>query len=126
MAEINNLKELEERGCLELGDIVNFTVNKEIIGYKVKTLSHRAYLCSNGNTGSNCVIFEVLELDKFKMAERVYGYKPVNSYDTTKVWPETRKEDYLALTRLVKELYKIIEEKEIKYTKYNRFEIMDI
>ena len=126
MAEINSLKELEERGCLELGDIVNFTVNEEIIGYKVKGLSNRTYLCSHVTCGSNCIIFEVLELDKLKIAERAYEYKISFFYIFEGAWPETRKDDFPTLTRLVKELYKIIEEKEIKYTKYNRFEIMDI
>ncbi|KKM04412.1 hypothetical protein LCGC14_1764530, partial [marine sediment metagenome] len=35
-------------------------------------------------------------------------------------------EDFPALTRLVKELYLIIEEKEMTFTKFTRFEIMEI
>ncbi len=126
MAEINNLEELEKRNCLELYDKVKFTVNEETIGYEVKKLSHRTYLCNDGCNGSNCLIFDILKLDKFKIAERVYGYTAVNSYDTSKVWPEAKTDDLPALTKLVKELYKIIKEKEFKYTKFTRFEIMDI
>ena len=126
MTEINNLKELEERGCLEIGDIVNFTVNKEIIGYKVKKrLLGKTYLCDYITVDNNCIIFEVLELDKYEIAEKIYEYKIVSTC-FSRAWPETKEKDYPALTRLVKELYKIIEEKDKVYTKYNRFEIMDI
>ncbi len=127
MTEINNLKELEEYGELKIFDKVSFHINKDIIKYEVKTLIGSAYLCNNHGMGSsNCIIFDVLDIDKYETAERIYRYKALNASDINKVWPEARDGDFPALTKLVKELYLIIEEKEVKYTKYNRFEIMDI
>ena len=41
-------------------------------------------------------------------------------------WPETKIDNFPALTRLVAELYRIIEERKSKFTKFTRFEIMDI
>ena len=115
MSIITCLKELNEKGCLEYKDEVIFTVNEETIEYTVTN----CYLHNYPN--HNYRIFRILELDKSKLAEKIYGYRIKTGY-----WPPSKTGDYPALTRLVKELYKTIEEKEIKYTKYNRFEIMDI
>ena len=114
---ITNLKELEERKELQLDDIVIFTIKKEILKYYVysKFLNHDVH---------NNRIFDILELnknDKDKLAEKIYGYE-INSGD----WPESKKNDFPALTRLVKELYLIIEKREKVYTKFTRFEIMEI
>ena len=115
MTTITCLKELNKRKCLELDDIVIFTVNEETIEYTVTN----CYLHNYRN--HNFRIFRILELDKSKLAVKTYGYKIDTGF-----WPESKINDYPALTRLVKELYTIIEEREIKYTKFNRFEIMDI
>ncbi len=112
---ITCLKELEERGILQLSDIVEFTVNKEIIKYYV-------WLRFLNTKGNNNKIFEILEIDdKYELAEKAYRYKA-----TEHQWPESKDNDFPALTRLVKELYLIIEEKEIVFTKFTRFEIMEI
>ncbi len=114
---ITNLKELKKRKELQLNDIIIFTIKKEILKYYVysKFLNHDVH---------NNIIFDILELnknDKDKLAEKIYGYE-INSGD----WPESKENDFPALTRLVKELYLIIEEREPVFTKFTRFEIMDI
>ncbi len=118
MAVITCLKELEERRELQNNDIVKFTVkNKEIIEYNV-------WLSFLNTTDNNNKIFKILEIsdiDKYKLAEKIYGYKP-----TKDQWPESENNDFPALTRLVKELYLIIKKREPVYTKFTRFEIMDI
>ncbi len=129
--KITNLKELEERGILEHKDIVEFIVNKEIIKYKVEIQFAPAefiYLNTMGsNLYTNIEIFDILKLDKEKIATKIYGYKPLYSNGINeRSWPETKDNDYPALTILVKELYLIIEEKETVFTKFTRFEIMEI
>ena len=121
MSKITCLKELNKRKYLELDDIVKFTINEKIIEYTVQI----DYLLNNNINYDNDEIFKILELDKNKMAEKAYGYKPTNSTSNIFHWPEVDN-DLPALTRLVKELYKAIEERKPKYTKYNRFEIIDI
>jgi len=124
--EITCLKELTKRKCLEYGDIIKFIINEEIIEYRVRSnwLGKVRYKKDKHNDE----IFRILDIDKFKMAEKEYGYKSpnINSLNADINWPETVREDYPALTRLVRELCIIIEERKPKYTKYNRFEIMDI
>ncbi len=122
MSIITCLKELEERRILELEDIVEFTINKEILGYKVQTkfLMHTI-------DSQNDYIFNILKINKINIAEKTYRYKIDNEFSYyNDFWPYSKKDDFPALTRLVKELYRIIEEKEFKYTKFTRFEIMEI
>ncbi len=128
IAEITCLRELEERGILEYHDIVEFIVGeKTIIKHKVKS-------CFLDNSKSirteyNDEIFRILNIDdKWKIAEKIYKYEPTNkkTHTTLDQWPETKIKDYLTLTKLVAELYRIIEEQEPKYTKFTRFEIMEI
>ncbi len=121
MSEITSLKELEEKGILEYGDIVEFTVKETIVEYRVS----ENYLY-NYSSNHNDKIFRILEIDKFKLAEKIYNYKPFNidSIFSDVNWPETKNKDFFALTRLVKELYLRIEKP--VFTKFTRFEIMEI
>ena len=112
---INNLEELEEYRELKHDYVVIFTVDEQIIKYEVRnTFLHR-------NEFFNNKIFHILKLNKYEIAEKKYGYKVDHG-----AWPETEPDDYPALTKLVKELYRIIEKKDKIYTKFSRFEIMDI
>ena len=110
--KITNLKELNKRKTLELGDEVEFHLKDEVIEYEVKTWFLSSY------DHDNDFIFTKLELDGWDLAEKYYGYTAGGG-----CWPNARHSDYEALTRLVKRLYEIIERKEpIK----SRFEILDI
>ena len=80
---------------LEYGDTVIF---KDITYTVQKTFLS----CS----GCNDKIFQDLKISKFDIAEQAYGYCSFGGD-----WPECSKDDYSALTRLVIELYKIIEGK---------------
>ncbi len=117
MSTITNLKELNKRKCLKYEDKVIFTVKEQKITYEVK----ETFLSNKNN--SNNKIFMILNIDKSIIAEKTYGYE---TRSMTSDWPTSITSDFPALTRLVRELYIIIEEKEPKYTPYNRFEIMDI
>ena len=121
IATITCLKELNKRRCLEFYDKVVFTTNEEEITYEVGD----NYLNNTGEvkSGKNDKIFRILKLKKYEIAEKAYGYKVISDISD---WPTSEHEDYPALTRLVRKLYTIIEKRDIKYTKYNRFEIMDI
>ena len=119
MTTITNLKELEEREILQLGDYVEFITKEKIVKYIVQydfllNKEHKS-------NGKNEEIFNILEIDRYKLAEKKYGYTTDHGF-----WPDSKQFDYSALTRLVKELYLIIEEKETVYTKFTRFEIMEI
>lgn len=53
-------------------------------------------------------IFKYLGLDAYRFCENCYGYKPLNDpndYD----WPNCKIGDFAALTRVVLELYDIVE-----------------
>ncbi len=116
---ITCLKELEERGELKTQDIIEFTIEKQIIKYHVCNCCLFDHI--NNNVHDNDKIFRLLKIDKYDIATKAYGYKSLAG-----VWPTSRTDDYPALTRLVAELYKIIEKKEPVYTKFTRFEIMEI
>ena len=118
MTTITCLKELEEKRILELDDIVEFTIKGQKIEYKVWA----KFLKTKGDNNNKIFrILEISDIDKYKLAEKIYGYKP-----TKDQWPESENNDFPALTRLVKELYLIIKKREPVYTKFTRFEIMDI
>ncbi len=119
MSIITCLKELNKRGCLENYDTVIFIVDKQIIEYKV--MSNYLHCRIHNN-----MIFHVLKVNKDQLLERTYGYEPIHFKNALYCWAESKENDYLALTRSIRELYKIIEERNKIYTKYNRFEIMDI
>lgn len=53
--------------------------------------------------GSNSKIFNLHGIDKEALAEQSYGYRPIGGE-----WPSSRDKDYPALTRLVKNIFKII------------------
>ena len=126
MSIITCLKELEERKKLELGDIIEFTIEKQIIKYEVKC----TYLqnIKSETTDYNDEVFRILEINnKREMAKKAYNDKNFHVniiYDSH--WPETKIDNFPALTRLVKELYLIIREREPIFTKFTRFEIMEI
>ena len=130
MTTITCLKELEERRELERGDIIIFIVNKEILKYKIEEIhiNKNIYLYNTISSGGNDKIFRILEINKSKLAKKIYGYEAANInsafYDIN--WAEAKENDYPALTRLITELYRIIEERETVFTKFTRFEIMDI
>ena len=119
---ITCLKELEEKGTLEYKDIVEFTIKEQIIKYKVLNF----YLSNiKGNVYDNDEIFKILEIDKIITTEKAYNCKIINisAFDPG-YWPQLENRDFPALTRLVAELYRIIEK--TVYTKFTRFEIMEI
>ncbi len=111
MATIICLKDLKEKGELEYKDIVEFTVEKERIKYKV-------WSCFLNNSQSekdeikNDEIFKILKIDKMKLAEKIYDYKIEGTWSSNNgYWPKSNDNDFPALTNLVAELYKIIEKK---------------
>ncbi len=117
--KIINLKGLEDKKELQFDDIVEFTVKEKIIKYIVK---YDHLLNKDHKRGKlNNEIFRILKIDKYKIAEKAYGYK--QKYG---MWPCSKNEDFPALTRLVAELYIIIEKRKIVFTKFTRFEIMEI
>lgn len=124
-AKITCLKDLEEVKRLAREDIVEFTVGEESVKYDVQCyyLSHFSndYL-------KNDMIFKMLELDKYKFAEKAYGY----DINRKGYWPNSKNYDFEALTKLVKELYKIIEDRWPSVPEgvfepiENRWDILDI
>jgi len=78
------------------------TVILKDIKYSVKS-----QFLQEKNYADNSEIFQVLSIpSKEELAKKAYGYEQKGGD-----WPECEKDDYAALTRLVIELYKIIEGK---------------
>ncbi len=123
---ITCLKELKEKKELQKGDIVKFTVKGQIIQYEVGYL-HLKNLKTENTIKYNDEIFKILNLDKNKLTKKIYKYEPNNSKNCLAgYWPQIKNHDFPALTRLVAELYRIIEKREPIFTKFTRFEIMEI
>ena len=117
--KITNLKELNKRKVLKSNDVVEFHLKDYMFKYRLGNN------CLYIKSYSNDYIFEKLGLDKRKLAEECYGYKPLRDG----AWPIAIHSDYTALTRLVKKLYEIIEEKypvEVFEKIESRFDILDI
>ena len=125
MSTITNLKELEEREILQQNDKVIFTVKKQKIEHEVFPF-FLYNLGSEPELIKNDIIFKILEIDKMKLAKETYKYPINENLKEDGFWPEVENDNYSALTKLVKELYIIIEKKETIYTKFTRFEIMEI
>ena len=106
---ITCLKELNEKGCLENKDEVIFNVEEQRIKYKVN-----GFFLINLNSQEfyNDEIFEILKINKAQISEKAYEYDELIKFkDEEGYWPESKDYDFPALTRLVKELYKIIEDR---------------
>ena len=80
---------------LKYGQIVIFTIKCKIYTYLVNP----QHLSSRG-PHSNDQIFAELGLDKYKFCSNCYGYKT-----DCGAWPNSRNEDYAALTRAVEALF---------------------
>ncbi len=111
MAEITCLKELEERGILQEKDIVEFIIKEQVIRYKVQN-THLHNLKSE-ITGYNDEIFNILKINKWEIAEKTYKYEPINkkTHVAPNQWPEVKWKNHPLFTRLVAELYRIIEKR---------------
>ncbi len=126
MSKITNLKELEERRVLQREDIVIFIIKEKIIKYKVNVY-HLDNLKKPSRSEYNDEIFRILKINKAKIIKKAYGENLVNPNTIIEpYWGTLKKENFPALTRLVKELYLIIEKPVNGYTKFTRFEIMEI
>ncbi len=125
MAKITCLRELEEREELQLDDIVIFIVGSKKIQYSVDTFFLTNLSKTSPSILNNDEIFKILKINKNKMAEKIYGHNR-NKEQSIGLWPNSNHHDFSALTRLVAELYKIIEERKPVFTKFTRFEIMEI
>lgn len=98
MAYYNSLNSLGEN-ILKHGDTVDF------IGIKYTVTKNYLH---NQNGKLNDQIFDKLDIKgKYTFCSSRYGY-----IVTTGIWPEYRDHDFPAATRLVKALFKIIEDKE--------------
>lgn len=105
MSIINNLKELNEVGILHIGDYIIFqakcindTLHIDSLHYTVIGSDRGAYLEVDGRC--NNVIFTILDEDGMGFCEKAYGYVPNGGY-----FPYTKKDDFIALTRVVRAIY---------------------
>ena len=85
---------------LNSGDKIIFTIKNKNYIYTV----YPQYLCIK-SSGYNDQIFKDLKLDKFKFCYDYYGYEPDKGD-----WPESKNEDYIALTRVVEALFPYCDE----------------
>lgn len=124
MAEIHNLKELNALGKdLRDDDSIYFTTPENEFKYKVYSSCLFIVADLPNTILLNDVIFKDLNLnkdEKYKLAEKCYGYK-------TNIgnWPSYVDNDYPAAERLIREIYKMLDEINIKPIT-SRFEILDL
>ena len=85
---------------LKKGQKVIFTIKDKNYIYTV----YSQYLCIR-NSDYNDQIFKDLKLDKFKFCSDCYGYASGRGD-----WPESKNEDYAALTRIVEALFSYCDE----------------
>ena len=128
IAEIHNLKELNSLNRdLQCNDFVSFTTKKEIIKYKVNF----SYLLNVNFASTNSIIFNILGMsreEKHSLAEKCYGYKYWGD-DLNCKWPEYKRDDYKALEKLIREIYRRLDDNIIGLEHdsiTSRFEILDL
>ncbi len=140
MAEIHNLKELNKLGRdLRLGDGVCFTTRDKVIKYEIVSQASYGTFLFCGNHDSSLVVdylvFNYLGLDnseKYKLAEKCYRYKSPGFYQShDRNWPVANWGDFLALERLIREIYKMLSDNSVEILDpsqfiTNRFEILDL
>ena len=80
---------------LKYNDTVIFKVNDKQLIYSV---NHNHLNSPDGNDE----IFRLLSLDRYSFATAYYGYR-----NNVGNWPESKKDDMEALSRLVNELFKL-------------------
>lgn len=110
---IKNLKELEAVSVLRDRDDITFKVNCVQGGsidlqYYVVDTDQSAFLALKGGDSDNDIIFRKLDLDKRDFCARAYGYTSTIG----ERWPSAKHNDLEALTRVVRALYKVLENKE--------------
>ena len=127
MAEIHNLKELNELGRdLKHGDYIHFPTKDKVIKYRIM----KRYLYTIYNI--NSYIFNYLGLnvkEKYKLAEKCYGYEPTEMQISGN-WPCSKHSDFFALEGLIREIYKMLGDSSTKINPkdfiLNIFEILDL
>jgi hypothetical protein len=109
MTEYKKYDELKGK-ILAFGDVVYFQELKYEVGYR--------YL-NDKNNYSNSLIFERLGLNKTEFCSKAYGYESdFYVHDlSSRSFPECKSYDYPALTRVVLNLFALIEGKKIKGSK---------
>lgn len=129
MNKVQNLKELEEVELLLKRDIVVFCFKLENGGKGEMT--HRVGQSSSGcfldniDSGNNAKLFTELDIDKIEFCTKSYGYPP----EADGQWPYAKEHDYKAITRVVRDLYMLIEgvQEEVKeIEEVDRFSLMDL
>ncbi len=128
--KIHNLKELNKLNrTFKYGDEVFFTAKSDTIKYYI---AHESLIIMGGSA-NNAMIFDYLDLnvhDKYKLAERCYGYRLPDVREFASNWPGCKYNDNPALERLIREIYKILGDNSVKVNKEelitNRFKILDL
>lgn len=91
----------------ETGEFIEYFVYREHLKVKNDEYSEKKL---------NDIIFKKLNLNKVEICTSFYEYKPVDNIDAD-WWPESKNQDYGALTRVVLELFRLLEEeKQLKET----------
>ncbi len=134
MAIIYNLKELNGLGRdLKEWDWIYFTTKDKVIKYKV--IGHMSGGCflNYYDNYNNAIIFNYLDLnmnDRYQLAKKYYRYTAIDVLSVNS-WPECKFNDFPALERLIREIYKRLGDNSTeildpKNMITSRFEILDL
>lgn len=97
---INSLKELEARGYVQYGDIINITINGKVYQHDICESYVEVYGYSNAVLLD--AVFE--QGNPYKAAEEAYGYLPSGG-----TWPTYRRGDYPGAYRLLVKAWRRLE-----------------
>jgi len=125
MAEIHNLKELNELGRdLKLDDNIHFKAENIKLTYTISETFVGIFQANRYNS----TIFKYLGLnttERYELANKCYGYSSRSGG-----WPTFTRYDYKAAERLIREIYKLLkDDSEVIDPKdriMSRFDILDI
>jgi len=133
MAEIHNLKDLNELGRdLKCQDIICFDIEG---GDSFRYVVHIHYLNNDDGSQDNSVIFNYLTLDikeTLECVKKYYGYSAINVALYKRypdIWPEYKIDDFKAVERLIREIYRLLGDESVSDPKeriISRFDILDI
>jgi hypothetical protein len=83
---------------LEENEKIEFTLKGQNFQYTIQP----SFISINAHRMNNDHIFKILDLDKFKICKKAFGYEPKYEYEVGSSYcPECKEGDYKALTKLV-------------------------
>lgn len=89
-----------EDSIVHFGDLVVFNLPHKDLFYYVRS----NYLFKE----NEIEIFKYLNVNPWKFCRNCIDYNPITQIDADGIWPEVKDEDYESLSKIIREIYKLI------------------